>query len=124
MAQRNRYPGTRIDLTGLPDRPLFHDWIVEPDDRSADGAVLTGTVYGHPKFPDGTVVTTSTVQLSMRPRDGRTATRRVSCGWAGAETPRPAKPWTSCSPNVNARAGAGWQNACQEGGRAAKRLGG
>ena len=33
MAQRNRYPGTRIDLTGLPDRPLFHDWIVEPDDR-------------------------------------------------------------------------------------------
>ncbi|WP_018042825.1 hypothetical protein [Methylobacterium sp. 88A] len=62
MAQRNRYPGTRIDLTGHGDRPLFHDWIVQPDDRSADGAVLTGTAYGHPRFPDGTVVTTSTVQ--------------------------------------------------------------
>ncbi|MCJ2128743.1 hypothetical protein [Methylobacterium sp. E-045] len=62
MAQRNRYPGTRIDLTDLGDRPLFHDWTITPDDRSADGAVLTGTVYGHPTFPDGTGLTTSTVE--------------------------------------------------------------
>ncbi|CAA2104571.1 hypothetical protein ASF27_12160 [Methylobacterium sp. Leaf102] len=62
MAQRNRYPGSRFDLTELGDRPLFHDWIIQPDNRSADGTVLTGTVYGHDKFPDGTGLTTSTVQ--------------------------------------------------------------
>ncbi|WP_027174180.1 hypothetical protein [Methylobacterium sp. 10] len=62
MAQRNRYPGSCFDLTELGERPIFHDWIIEPDDQSADGTVLTGTVDRHDRFSDGTGLTTSTVQ--------------------------------------------------------------
>ncbi|CAO4147842.1 Rieske (2Fe-2S) protein [Methylorubrum aminovorans] len=63
MPVRMRYPGSLPDLSRLSQAPLLHEWLLEPDDRSADGAVLTGVVTGHPCYPDGARVTTGTVQM-------------------------------------------------------------
>lgn len=58
-----RHPGSLPDLSRLARAPLMDEWLLEPDDRSADGAVLTGVVSGHPRHPDGARVTTGTVQM-------------------------------------------------------------
>lgn len=64
MSLRQRYPGRLpADLYRLSEAPLLDEWLLEPDDRSADGAVLTGIITGHPRYPDGARVTTSTVQM-------------------------------------------------------------
>ncbi|MCJ2025578.1 hypothetical protein [Methylobacterium sp. J-067] len=64
MALRQRYPGRLpADLYRLSGAPLLDQWLLEPDDRSADGAVLTGIISGHPRYPDGARVTTSAVQM-------------------------------------------------------------
>lgn len=64
MALRQRYPGSLpADLYRISEAPLLDEWLLEPDDRAADGAVLTGIVTGHPRYPDGSRVTTGTVQM-------------------------------------------------------------
>ncbi len=63
MALRQRYPSRLpADLYRLSAAPLLDEWLLEPDDRSGDGAVLTGIISGHPRYPDGSRLTTSTVQ--------------------------------------------------------------
>ncbi|MEH3065305.1 MAG: hypothetical protein PGN33_22010 [Methylobacterium radiotolerans] len=63
MTLRQRYPGRLpADLYRLSSAPLLDEWLLEPDDRSGDGAVLTGIITGHPRYPDGARVTTGTVQ--------------------------------------------------------------
>ena len=64
MALRQRYPSKLpADLYRLSEAPLLDQWLLEPDDRAADGAVLTGIISGHPRYPDGSRVTTSTIQM-------------------------------------------------------------
>lgn len=64
MALRQRYPSKLpADLYRLSEAPLLDEWLLEPDDRAADGAVLTGIVTGHPRYPDGSRITTSTIQM-------------------------------------------------------------
>jgi hypothetical protein len=59
-----RYPGRLpADLYRISRAPLLDQWLLEPDDRSGDGAVLTGIIFEHPRYPDGSRVTTSTVQM-------------------------------------------------------------
>lgn len=63
VSLRQRYPGRLpADLYRLSSTPLLDEWLLEPDDRSGDGAVLTGIISGHPRYPDGSRVTTSSVQ--------------------------------------------------------------
>ncbi|KZB97772.1 hypothetical protein AU375_06102 [Methylobacterium radiotolerans] len=63
MTVRQRYPSRLpADLHRISQAPLLDEWLLEPDDRAADGAVLTGVISGHPRYPDGSRVTTSTVQ--------------------------------------------------------------
>ncbi|QIJ77446.1 hypothetical protein GU700_24390 [Methylobacterium sp. NI91] len=63
MPVRMRHPGSLPDLSRLARAPLMDEWLLEPDDRSADGAVLTGVVSGHPRHPDGARVTTAPVEM-------------------------------------------------------------
>ena len=71
MSLRQRYPGSLpADLHRISSAPLLDEWLLEPDDRAADGAVLTGVIFGHPRYPDGTRVTTSTVQQIDDERSG------------------------------------------------------
>lgn len=60
---RQRYPGNLPDLSRLSRAPLLDRWLLEPDDRAADGAVLVGYVYGHQRHRDGARLTTGTVQM-------------------------------------------------------------
>ncbi len=64
VALRQRYPGRLpADLYRISQAPLLDEWLLEPDDRAADGAVLTGIISGHPRYPDGSRITTSTIQM-------------------------------------------------------------
>ncbi|MGN7127396.1 hypothetical protein [Methylorubrum thiocyanatum] len=63
MPVRMRHPGSLPDLSRLSHAPLLDEWLLEPDDRSADGAVLTGIVTGHPRRADGARVTTGPIQM-------------------------------------------------------------
>ncbi|GJE47356.1 hypothetical protein GOFOIKOB_0377 [Methylobacterium tardum] len=72
MSLRQRYRGSLpADLHRISSAPLLDEWLLEPDDQAADGAVLTGVISGHPRYPDGTRVTTSTVQqIEDEPANG------------------------------------------------------
>jgi hypothetical protein len=64
VALRQRYPSRLpADLHRLSSAPVLDQWLLEPDDRAADGAVLTGIISGHPRYPDGARITTSTIQM-------------------------------------------------------------
>lgn len=79
MALRQRYPSKLpADLYRLSQAPLLDEWLLEPDDRSGDGAVLTGIISGHPRYPDGARVTTSSVQQI----ENTTAGEIGGCAWS------------------------------------------
>ncbi len=63
MALRMRHPGNLPDLSRLSRAPLMERWLLEPDDDKADGAVLLGYAYGHPRYPPGARVRTRAVEM-------------------------------------------------------------